>query len=117
MLGIFTMLYLGSDNAITHVIIIVWWSQTHVARRARGGYGDIAIPNLFWRNVEVVSASPPLYLNFYHKLAMIAKPSIDRVADTYRNFYLWLRRVIPSNLLTVIDRCNICVATQIWYAP
>ncbi len=40
--------------------------------------GDMAIPNLFWRSVEVVSVPPPLYLNFYHKLAMIAKPSIER---------------------------------------
>ncbi len=50
----------------------------------------------------MVSAPPPLYLNFYRKLAMIAKPNIERVADTYRNFYLWLRRAIPGNLLTVI---------------
>ncbi len=50
-------------------------SQTHVARR---GSGDMAISNLFWRNVEIVSATPPLYLNFYRKLAMIAKPSIGK---------------------------------------
>ncbi len=68
----------------------------------------MAVPNLFWRNVEVVSAPPPLYLNFYRKLAMIA--TLERVADTHRNFYLWLRRAIPSNLLTVIDRRNICAA-------
>ena len=36
------------------------------------------VPNLFWRNVEVVSAPPPLYLNFYRKLAMIAKPSVGK---------------------------------------
>ncbi len=113
MLGIFTMLYLGSDNAITHVIVIVWWSQTHVARRARGGSGDIAIPNLFWRNVEVVSAPPILYLNFYRKFAMIAKPSIEKVVEMYSNFYLRLRRAIPGNLLKVIDLCNICGAEQI----
>ncbi len=51
----------------------------------------------------MVSAPPPLYLNFYRKLAMIAKPSVGRVADTHRNFYLWLRRAIPGNLLTVMD--------------
>ncbi len=76
----------------------------------------MTIPNLFWKNVEVVSAPPPLYLNFYCKLAMIAKPSVERVADMYRNFYLWLRRAIPGNLLTVIDRRNICAAEQIWYS-
>ncbi len=38
----------------------------------------------------------------FRKLAMIAKPSIKRVADTYRN--LWLRRSIPGNLLMVIDQ-------------
>ncbi len=54
---------------------VVRCSQTHVAR---GGSGDMAIPNLFWRNVEVVSAPPPLYLNFYRKLAMIAKPSVGK---------------------------------------
>ncbi len=64
----------------------------------------MAIPNFFWRNVEVVSVPPPLYLNFYRKLAVIAKPSVERVADTYRNFCLWLRRAIPGNLLMVIDR-------------
>ncbi len=78
-----------------------------------GMSGDMAIPNLFWRNVKVVSVSPPLYLNFYRKLAMIAKRSIERVADTYRNFYLWLRRAIPGNFLTVIDCHNICAAEQI----
>ncbi len=75
----------------------------------------MAIPNLFWRNVEVVSAPPPLYLNFYRRLAMMAEPSVERVADTHRNFYLWLRRAIPGNLLTVIDRRNIYAAEQIWY--
>ncbi len=75
----------------------------------------MAIPNLFKRNVEVVNVPPPLQLNFYHKLPMIDKLSIERVADTYRNFHLWLRSAIPSNLLTVIDRCNICAAEQIWY--
>ncbi len=75
----------------------------------------MAIPNLFWRNVEVVSAPLPLYLNFYRKLAMTAKPSVERVADRYGNCYLWLRRAIPGNLLTVIDRRNICAAEQIWY--
>ncbi len=34
---------------------------------------------------------------------MIDKPSAGNVADTHRNFYLWLRRAIPCNLLTVID--------------
>ncbi len=63
----------------------------------------------------MVSAPPPLYLNFYRKLAMIAKPSVERVVDTHRNFYLWLRRAIPGNFLTVIDRRNICAAEQIWY--
>ena len=57
----------------------------------------MAIPNLFWRNVEVVSVPPPLYLNFYHKLAMIAKPSIEKVAGMCRNFYLWLRRAVSSS--------------------
>ena len=57
----------------------------HLALRVQRVWG-LAIPNLFWRSVEVVSAPPPLYLNF--KLAMIAKPSVERVADTYRNFYL-----------------------------
>ncbi len=52
---------------------VVWHSQTYVARKARGGSGDMAVPNLFWRNVEVVSVPPPLYLNFYRKLVMIAK--------------------------------------------
>ncbi len=75
----------------------------------------MAIPNSFWRNVEVVSVPPPLYLNFYRKLAMIAKPSVERVADTYMNFYLWLRRAIPGNLLIVMDHHNICAAEQIWY--
>ncbi len=51
----------------------------------------------------MVSAPPPLYLNLYRKLAMIATPSIERVAGMYRNFYLWLRRAIPGNLLMVID--------------
>ena len=55
----------------------------------------------------MVSVPPPLYLNFYRKLAMIAKPSVERVADTYRNFYLWLRRAIPGNLPMVIDCHNI----------
>ncbi len=63
----------------------------------------------------MVSAPPPLYLNFYCKLAMTAKPNIERVADTYRNFYLWLGRAIPGNLLMIIDRRNICEAEQIWY--
>ncbi len=63
----------------------------------------------------MVNAPPPLYLNFYHKLDLIAKPSVERVAGTYRNFYLWLRRAIPGNLLTVIDRRNICAAEHIWY--
>ncbi len=49
-------------------------SLTLVARKARRGSGDMAVPNLFWRNVEVVNALPPLYLNFYRKLAMIAEP-------------------------------------------
>ncbi len=75
----------------------------------------MAISNLFWRNVEVVSVPPPLYLNFYFylKLAMIAEPSVERMADKHRNFYLWLRRTIPRNLLMVIDRHNICAAEQI----
>ncbi len=38
----------------------------------------MAVPNLFWRNVEVVSAPPPLYLYFYRKLAVIAKPSVGK---------------------------------------
>ncbi len=63
----------------------------------------------------MVSAPPPLYLNFYRKLAMMAEPTVERVADTYRNFYLWLRRAIPGNLLMVINHCNICAAEQIWY--
>ncbi len=64
----------------------------------------------------MVSAPLPLYLNFYRKLAMTAKPSIERVADRYGNCYLWLRRAIPGNLLTVIDRRNIiCEAEQIRY--
>ncbi len=46
---------------------------------------------------------------------MIAKPSVERVVDTHRNFYLWLRRAIPGNFLTVIDRRNIYAAEQIWY--
>ncbi len=80
----------------------------------------MAIPNLLWRNVEVVSAPPPLYLNYYyHKLAMIAKPSIERMADMYRNIYLWLRRDISCILLTVIDRRNIimCSRTNHVYRP
>ncbi len=56
---------------------IVWRSQTHVTAKC-GGSGDMAIQNLFWRNVEVVSAPPPLYLNFYRKFAIIAKPSIGK---------------------------------------
>ncbi len=75
----------------------------------------MAVPNLFWRNVEVVSAPPPLYLNFYRKLAMIAKLRVGKGGNMHRNFYLWLRRVIPGNLLTIIDRRNICAAKQIWY--
>ncbi len=58
----------------------------------------------------------PLYLNFYRRLAMMAEPSVERVADTHRNCYLWLRRAIPGNLLTVIDRRNICAAEQMWYS-
>ncbi len=42
----------------------------------------MAITNLFWRNVEMASAPPPLYLNFYSRLAMIAKPSIGKVGVT-----------------------------------
>ncbi len=34
--------------------------------------GTWAIPNLF-----LVSVPPPLYLNFYRKLAMIAEPSVE----------------------------------------
>ena len=40
---------------------LVWWSQTC---EAWGGLGDMAI-QLVLENVEVVSAPPPLYLNFY----------------------------------------------------
>ncbi len=39
---------------------------------------DMAVPNLFWRNVDVVSAVPPLYLNFYLKLVMIAILSVGK---------------------------------------
>ncbi len=46
----------------------------------------------------MVSAPSPLYLNFYRKLTMIAKPSIGK-----------------GGLFPVIDRCNICAAEQIWY--
>ncbi len=79
----------------------------------------MAVPSLFWRNVEVVSVPPPLYLNLYRKLAMIAKPSVGKGDDTHRNFYLWLRRTIPGNLLPVIDRCNImCGRTNlVWPCP
>ncbi len=77
---------------------LVWRSQTRIVRKACGGSGDMDIPNLFWRNVEVVSAPPPLYLNFYRKLAMTAKPSVERVADRYGTCYLWLWRPIPGNL-------------------
>ncbi len=63
-------------------VALFWRSQIHLAPFAPGGSGDMAIPNLFWRNVEVVNTPPPLYLNFYHKLAIIAKPSVERVADT-----------------------------------
>ncbi len=63
----------------------------------------------------MVSAPLPLRLNFYRKLAMIAKPSVERVADTYSNFYFWLRMAIPRNLLTVIDRHNIMYGRTIWY--
>ncbi len=57
----------------------------------------------------MVSAPPPLYLNFYRKLAMIAKPSLGKGGDMHRNFYLCLRRAIPGNLLAIIDRRNICM--------
>ncbi len=98
---------------------LVWQSQTHVARKACGGSGDMTIPNMFWRNVEVVSAPPPLYLNFYCRLAMTAEPSVKRVVNTNRNFYLWLRRAIPGNLLAVIDRRNyMCGRTNlVWPCP
>ena len=69
----------------------------------------MAIPNLFWRNVEVVSAPPPLYLNFYRKLAL--KGWLIRTGIPI----LLLRKAIPGNLLTVIDHHNICAAEQIWY--
>ncbi len=65
----------------------------------------------------MVSAPPLLYLNFYRKLAMIAKPSIERVADTYRNFYLWLRRAIPDNLLMVIDQYMCGRTNFVWSCP
>ncbi len=68
------LLLLRSDPSLA----VVWRSQTHVARKARGESGDMAVPNLFWRNVGVVSTPPPLYLNFYRKLVMIAKPSVGK---------------------------------------
>ncbi len=41
------------------------------------------------------------------------------MADTHKNFYLWLRRAIPGNLLTVIDCCKIlCGRTNlVWPCP
>ena len=89
-------------------------SDPHVACKVCGGSRDMAIPNLFWKNVQVVSAPPPLYLNFYRKLATTAKPSVEKVVDRYGNCYLWLRRAIPGNLLKVIDHRNIYAAEQIW---
>ena len=44
---------------------------------------------------------------------MIVKQYVKRVADSYRNFYLWLSRATPGNVLTVIDRRNVCAAEQI----
>ena len=60
-----------------------------------------------------------VYLNFYYKLAMIAKHRVERVAGMYRNFCLWLRRTIPSNLLAVIDCWNyMCSRTNlVWPCP
>ncbi len=55
----------------------------------------MAIPNLFWRNVEVASAPPPLYLNFYCRLAMIAKPGIGKVGVTHAGISM-SPRPIPS---------------------
>ncbi len=51
----------------------------------------------------MVCAPPPLYLNFYRKLGMMAEPRVERVADMHRNCHLWLRRAIPCNLLMIID--------------
>ncbi len=34
---------------------------------------------------------------FVPQITVIAKPSVERVADAYRNFYLRLRRAIPGN--------------------
>ncbi len=53
----------------------------------------------------MVSAPPPLYLNFYCNLAMIAKLSVERLTRT--GISIWLRRGIPGDLLMVIDCCNI----------
>ncbi len=55
---------------------------------------------------------PTAYAKNILKLATLVKPSCERVADTLRNFYLWLTRAIPENLLTVIDRRNmhVCAA-------
>ncbi len=44
------------------------------------------------------------------KLAMIAKPNIEKVVEGYRNSQLWLMRAIPGK---VIDRRN--TAEEIWY--
>ncbi len=59
-----------------------------------------------------MSAPPPLYLNFYRKLAMIAKPSVGKGCWHAQEF---LFVTISGILLTVIDRRNICAAEQIWY--
>ncbi len=45
----------------------------------------------------MVSAPPPLYLNFYSKIARIAEPNVEKVADTHWNCYLLLRRATPGN--------------------
>ncbi len=44
---------------------------------------------------------------------MIVKRNVERVADSYSNFFLWLKRATPGNVLTVIDRRNVCAVVQI----
>ncbi len=74
----------------------------------------MAVQNLFWR--ECGTGECPHFLYFYRKLAMIAKHLALKRWLTHTGIsILWLRRAIPGNLLTVIDRRNIMCAEQIWY--
>ena len=89
-------------------IIVVWRSQTHIERRARGGSAT-------WP-YQICSGGiwkwwvPHLLYTWMS--TWLLNLALERVADTLRNFYLWLRRAIPCILLSVIDRRNIYAAEQ-----